>query len=105
MGLNKKNMPETLYRASRCFRVLGNPTAYLILRFLDTKRKTPAEISRGLDVSLPSVSITLRHLRNVDLVRYETKGRTREYWVKDAGVLEILSALEAWVGTTRKKRL
>jgi hypothetical protein len=28
--LHKESMPETMYRASRLFRVLGNPTAYLV---------------------------------------------------------------------------
>jgi len=45
----------------------------------------------------------MRELRNVDLVRYETKGITKEYWVKDPKVLEILSTLEAWVKSMRKK--
>ena len=101
--MTKQDMPETMYRASRCCRVLGNPTAYLILRFLDTKRKTPTKVSQALRLSLPAVSFTMRELRNVDLVRYETKGITKEYWVKDPKVLEILSTLEAWVKSMRKK--
>jgi len=103
MKMTKQDMPETMYRASRCCRVLGNPTAYLILRFLDTKRKTPTKVSQALRLSLPAVSFTMRELRNVDLVRYETKGITKEYWVKDPKVLEILSTLEAWVKSMRKK--
>ena len=103
MKMAKQDMPETMYRASRCCRVLGNPTAYLILRFLDTKRKTPTKVSQALRLSLPAVSFTMRELRNVDLVRYETKGITKEYWVKDPKVLEILSTLEAWVKSMRKK--
>jgi DNA-binding transcriptional ArsR family regulator len=98
-------MPETMYRASRCCRILGNPTAYLIVRFLGNRRKTPTEISLGLGLSLPAVSTTLRQLRNIDAVRYETSGKTRQYWVKDPGVLDVLSALEALVRTMRKKRL
>lgn len=104
MKMTKHNMPETMYRASRCCRILGNPTAYLILRFLGTKHKTPSEIGQGLHLTLPAVSITLRQLRNLDLVRYETKGITREYWVKDPKVPDILSSLEAWVKSVRKKR-
>ena len=105
MKMTKQNMPEIMYRASRCCRVLGNPTAYLILRFLGAKRKTPTQASQVLGVSLPAVSFTLRELRNVDMVRYETKGITREYWVKDPKVLDILSTLERWVRTMRKRRL
>ena len=120
MNLTKRNMPETMYRASRCCRILGNPmllcevaellryearAAYLILRFLGKNRKTPTEISQGLHISLPAASITLRELRNVDLVRYETSGITREYWVKDRKVLDVLDALESLTKIMRKKRL
>lgn len=105
MKLTKHDMPETMYRASRYCRILGNPTAYLILRFLGNNRKSPTEISEGLHVSLPAVSITLRELRNVDLVRYETKGVTKQYWVKDRKVLDVLDALQALAKVMRKKRL
>lgn len=105
MKMTKHNMPETIYRASRCCRVLGNPAAYLILRFLGNKSKSPSQISEGLRISLPAVSVTLRQLRNVDLVRYETKGITRDYWVKDPKVLDLLDTLEALTKIMRKKRL
>ena len=42
MKMTKHNMPETMYRASRCCRILGNPTAYLILRFLGNNRRSPS---------------------------------------------------------------
>lgn len=105
MKATKANMPETMYRASRCCRILGNPTAYLTLRFLGTNRRTPTQISEALEISLPSVSFTLRQLRNIDLVRYETKGMGREYWIKDRKVLDVLEALEALTRIMRKKRL
>jgi DNA-binding transcriptional regulator GbsR (MarR family) len=105
MGITKEEMPETMYRASRCCRVLGNPAAYLVVRCLGRKRKTPTELSEELQVSLPSVSKTLRDLRLSDLVRYETKGITKQYWVKDKKVLKILDSLEQWVESTRQKRV
>ena len=70
MMITKQNMPETMYRASRCCRVLGNPTAYLILRCLDTKCKTPSDLSEETAIPLTTISMTLRHLRQMDLVRY-----------------------------------
>lgn len=105
MEMTKHNMPETMYRASRCCRTLGNPTAYLIMRCFGRKRKTPGQISQELEISLPAVSRTLRYLRDVDLVRYETKGQNKEYWVKDPWVLDLLDTLEQWVQRMRKKRL
>jgi len=104
MKLTKQDMPETMYRASRCCRVMGNPTAYLILRCLNTGRKTPCELSGELRIHLTTISMTLRHLRQVDLVRYETCGRIKNYWIKDQRVLRILDAIEDWVETMRLKR-
>jgi len=104
MKLTKRGMPERMYRASRCCRLLGNPTAYLILRYIGQGRCRPSKIGKDLGMSLPAVSTTLRELRNLDLVRYETveSGREywvkgREYWVKDDKILDFLSAIEAWV--------
>ncbi len=96
-------MPETMYRASRFCRVLGNPTAYLILRCLDAGRKTPGGLSEELHVPLTTVSMTLRHLRETDLVRYETVGKSKEYWLKDRQILRLLDALEELVELMRRK--
>ena len=104
MDLSKKDMPETMYRASRCCRILGNPTAYLLLRGLGNDRKTPSRLSEELGISMQTVSLTLRILRNTDLVRYETTGRNKEYWIKDRKVLKILDSLEQWVDAMREKK-
>lgn len=103
MGVTKERMPETMYRASRCCRTLGNPTAYLILRCLKTTRKTPGDLSDELRVPISTVSMTLRHLRELDLVRYEARGNTKEYWVKELKILEMLELLEDWVERMRRK--
>lgn len=105
MMLTKQNMPETMYRAARCCRVLGNPTAYLILRCLGHKRKMPSTMSEALHVPLTTISMTLRHLRQMDLVRCETQGRHKEYWIKDSKVLRLLDTVEAWVESVREQRL
>jgi len=104
MAVTKQNMPETMYRASRFCRVVGNPTAYLILRCLNSSRKTPGDMSEELHIPLTTISMTLRHLRQTDLVRYQTKDRTKEYWIKDCKVLSILNAIERWVETVREMR-
>ena len=104
MSITKQTMPETMYRASRCCRMLGNPTAYLILQCLGQNRKTPGELSRELRAPVSTISMTLRHLRQLDLVRYETKGNTKEYWIKERKILAILSLLEQWVESMRKKQ-
>jgi len=96
-------MPETWYRASRCCRVLGNPTAYLILKCLAEKRRTPTELAEELGVGLTTVSATLRHLRESDLVRYLTRGKEKAYWVKDERLLESMALVERFVETMRTK--
>jgi DNA-binding HxlR family transcriptional regulator len=104
MAMTKQKMPETMYRASRCCRVLGNPTAYLIVRCLDRGSKTPAEMSKELNIPLTTISSTLRHLRQMDLVRYETRGRSKDYWLKDRKILSILDTIEQWVEAVRVQR-
>ena len=102
-SLHKKTMPETMYRASRYCRVLGNPTAYLILRSLQENRMTPSALSSQLGVGISTISITLRHLRQVNLVRYETRANTRQYWIKDPAVLQMLDAAESLATKMRHK--
>jgi DNA-binding transcriptional ArsR family regulator len=100
----KRNMPETEYRASRVCRILGNPTAYQIIRKLGRTRKNPSELASEIGVSIQTVSLTLRALRNIDVVRYEPRWNQRVYWLKDPAVLEILESLEDLVENIRGKR-
>jgi len=102
--MKKRKMPETQYRASRVCRILGNPTAYQIIKSLSRGEKTPSLLAAEIDVSIPTVSDTLRNLRNIDVVRYETKLNERIYWMKDATILEILDKLETFVQHIRVKK-
>lgn len=104
MKISRKLMPETMYRASRFFRVLGNPTAYLILKLLADKELTPGELAAGLEVPVTTVSSTLRHLRQTDLVRYESRSRCRTYRIKDREVVRMLATAERLVGVMRNKQ-
>ena len=98
------DMPETMYRASRYFRVLANPTAYMIIRSLEKSAKSPGQLSEELGKTLATTSKTLRNLRQVNLVRYKTQGLTKEYSIKDKGLLEILDKSEALADRMRKKQ-
>ena len=104
MSLRKESMPETMYRASRLFRVLGNPTAYLILRSLGRGRKTPGEMSEELGIHVTTISVTLRNLRQVDLVRYVTRGRHKVYWLKEMAVGKLLEKAESLIDMMRAER-
>jgi len=97
-------MLETHYRASRFCRVLGNPTAYQIVKLLVKSKKTPTELAQKIDLSLKTISDTLRHLRQVDLVRYETKSKNKLYFLKDESLPQILLNIEAYVEKMRVKK-
>lgn len=96
-------MPETQYRASRICRVLGNPTAYQILKLLIGSKKTPSEIAEQMEISITLTSSTLRILRNLDIVRYETRGKEKIYWIKDKTIPQVCEHLEIFVRRTRSK--
>ena len=97
-------MPETDYRASRFCRVLGNPTAYQILKILRTSAKTPTELAREIGLSVKTISATLRHLRQVNLVRYTTQTSSKIYFLKDQSLLRILSSIEKYIDIMRIKK-
>ena len=94
-------MPETEYRASRVCRMLGNPTAYQVVKSLFESEKTPSQLAREIGVSVATVSDVLRNLRNIDVVRYEVKTHERVYWIKRPLVVEILLKLEKFVEKIR----
>lgn len=104
MPEGRKPMKETAYRASRWFRVLGNPAAYRLVAALGTQRRTVTELAVTLGEKVSAVSATLRHLRQVDLVRYETAGKNKVYWVKDVRTLAMMRHVERSVERMRAKR-
>ena len=94
-------MLETQYRASRFCRVLGNPTAYQILEILTHTHKSPSELVKEIGLSLKTVSETLRHLREIDLVRYITKANSKIYSLKDESLPKVLYSIENYVKKMR----
>jgi len=99
--IKKKYMNETHYRSSRICRVLGNPTAYKIIKLLEKRALTPSEIAVKLNLAVTTISQTLRILRKIDLVRYETYNREKLYFLKHRKISKILKELEAFVDTIR----
>ena len=97
-------MLETHYRASRFCRVMGNPTAYQIISLLKKAALTPTELSEKIGVSLKTVSDTLRNLRQINLVRYETHSKNKVYFIKDNILPEVLLCIEKYVDKMRVKK-
>jgi predicted transcriptional regulator len=100
----RKPMRETAYRASRVCRVLGNPLAYTLVHAIGSGVRTPTDLSRATGASLVAVSITLRHLRQIDVVRYETDANRKRYWLKHPELLVVLGRLERTVDRMRRTR-
>jgi len=90
----RRKVPELYYRSSRICRVLGNPTAYQILKTIARGEKNPSHIAQELKLSLPTVSATLRHLRQLDLVRYENLKDGKIYFIKDNTIISIMKQIE-----------
>jgi len=98
-------MLETEYRASRFCRIMGNPTAYQIVRYLIRKnRASPSELVDKIGLSLQTICDTLRNLRNIDIVRYETISKNKVYFLKDMKIIEILEDIEQFVRRARFKK-
>jgi len=100
----KRKMPETEYRGSRLCRILGNPTAYQIIKQLLRGKASPTELQQRIGLSLPTISDTLGNLRNVDLVRYETVGNRKIYFLKDVMLSNLTKDIEIFVRRMRVKK-
>ncbi len=98
-------MSETEYRASRFCRIMGNPTAYQVVRYLIRKKKaSPTEIADVVGLSLQTICDTLRNLRNLDIVRYETLSKSKIYFIKESKIVDILDDIEDFVQRLRVKK-
>jgi DNA-binding transcriptional ArsR family regulator len=97
-----RKVPERLYRGSRICRVLGNPTAYEILKLLGRGKRQPTELADMMNLSKPTVSVCLRTLRNLDLIRYDNLRQGKFYYIKEPSILDILERIEALVNKIQK---
>ena len=94
-------MLGTRYRGSRFCSVLGNPTAYEILKILAQSKKTPTRLAREIGFSLKTVSDTLRNLQQVNLVRYVTRNKNKIYFLKEKSLPSVLNDIEKYVKKMR----
>lgn len=97
MRPERRRVSEIDYRGSRICRVLGNPTAYQLVKLLIQGRHTPSAIAARLKLSITTVSTVLRHLRQIDLVRYENLRAGKVYFLKDNTIVLVLELIEALV--------
>ncbi|MGB3340379.1 MAG: winged helix-turn-helix domain-containing protein [bacterium] len=97
-----KKIPELHYRSSRICRVLGNPTAYEIMKMLAKKSMNPTQIACEMKLSIPTISAVLRSLRQLDLVRYETAGNGKNYFIKEKKIQSVMRHIENLVSSIEK---
>lgn len=83
--------------------MLGNPTAYQITKILIKDHLTPSLIAERLELSLPTVSTVLRHLREIDLVRYENLREGKVYFIEDNTIAQVLGQLQLLVKRLRSR--
>jgi DNA-binding transcriptional regulator GbsR (MarR family) len=65
---------------------------------------TPTDLSHQLGLTLKTICSTLRHMREVNLVRYETENKSKIYYLKDKLLLQVLESIEMYVNTMRAKK-
>ncbi|MGB3340437.1 MAG: ArsR family transcriptional regulator [bacterium] len=95
--MGRKKIPEIHYRSSRICRVLGNPTAYEIIKVLARRKMRPADIAHDFGLSRQTICDALRSLRQLDLVRYETSKCGKFYTIKEEQLPVAITELERLV--------
>lgn len=83
---------RTLVYAAEMLRVLGDPTRLRIARALATEELCVCDIATLLGLSQPTVSHSLRALRQLRLVRYRKFGKIAYYALDDAHILQLLDS-------------
>lgn len=82
--------PETIDKASRIFKALGDPTRIKILYLLSEEECSVTHIAEVLEMSQSAVSHQLSLLRTLRLVTYRREGNTFLYTYDDDHVITLL---------------
>lgn len=92
VGNIKKQMPkkEAVNKLAKFFDALGDPTRLKILYSISKEELCVCDIAHVLDMSLSAVSHQLRILRNLDLVKFENKGKMSFYSLANNDVVKLL---------------
>jgi DNA-binding transcriptional ArsR family regulator len=102
--MGRKKIPEIHYRSSRVCRVLGNPTAYEIIKVLAHRKMRPADIAHDFGLSRQTICDALRSLRQLDLVRYETSKRGKFYTIKEKQLLKAIAEFEKLIKIIQERK-
>ena len=90
--------PDTVNLLAETFRVLGDPTRLRIVRALMAEELCVCDLGVLLGLSQPTVSHSLRALRQLRLVRYRKVGKVAYYALDDDHVRQIVETGFVHVG-------
>lgn len=94
VGRARRVMPmdRTIERAAEVLRALGDPTRLRIARALAAEELCVCDIAYLLGLSQPTVSHSLRALRQLRLVRHRRDGKIAYYALDDVHVVQVLDS-------------
>lgn len=102
--VGKRPMAEVSYRESRIARALGDPSKFAIVDLLLKRGPLDlSDISHAIHRSESTVCHHLSKLKNLEMVRYETREKGVVYWIKYPEKMKsIMDSLEAFVEHSQK---
>ena len=91
-------MKEIEKRMLDLFKALSSPTRYKIIKLLDKEGEASVNIiGKTLKKDHSTISKHLKILRDLNIVRYYTKGNTVFYRLKNKAVLKVLCEAKNFV--------
>lgn len=92
MGAGKTNevRPDIIEAATKIFKLIGDPTRFLILHVLENRELNVNSIAEELDLEQSAVSHQLKKLREAKLVKSRRNGKNILYSQEDQHVYAIL---------------
>ncbi len=84
---------ETVTQAAETLRALGDPTRLRIVRALMTEELCVCDLATLVGHTQPTVSHSLRALRQLRLVRFRKEGKIAYYSLVDAHVARLLDEI------------
>lgn len=93
---------EEVGALAETFRVLGDPTRLRIVRALMAEELCVCDLATLLGLSQPTVSHSLRALRQLRLVRYRKVGKIAYYAIDDEHVRQLVETGFVHVGETMR---
>lgn len=93
---------ENVAALAETFRILGDPTRLRIVRALMAEELCVCDLATLLELSSPTVSHSLRALRQLRLVRYRKVGKVAYYAIDDDHVRQLVDTGFVHVGETAR---